>query len=139
MSADGFESETGYFHVNTVGNAAVAVFTVQHLTEERNIEQLGHDLVALVEKHGYPRVVLDLSSVEYATSAVIGKWIMLHRKLDREGGKMAICGVQPSLSDILQTAHLLDYFHAMPDVTSAVDYVMNPPRQESTDDQETDS
>lgn len=99
-----------YFSLESDGELAVARFAVPRLTDEDNIEQLGHELIAIVEKLQHRRVILDLKSIEYATSSVIGKWIMLHRKLDREGGKMVLCGVNPTLADILGTAKLLDYF-----------------------------
>lgn len=114
-----FEFDPGYFDLESDGDIAVATFVATRLTEEDNIEQLGHELAALVDKLQLRRIVLDLKSIQYATSAVIGKWIMLHRKLDREGGKLVVCGVQPGLADILSTSKLLSYFNVTDDAAHA--------------------
>jgi anti-anti-sigma factor len=111
--------EPTYFQLHSDGELAVAIFAVPRLTDEDNVEQLGHELNAIVDKLQCRRVILDLNSVEYATSSVIGKWIMLHRKLDREGGKMVLCGISPTLADILGTAKLLNYFTVTEDAESA--------------------
>jgi anti-anti-sigma factor len=109
----------GYFELKCDDDVAVATFVVRSLTEEDNIEQLWHELNAIVEKLQRRRVVLDLNSVDYATSSVIGKWIMLHRKLDREGGKLVVCGVRGGLQDILSASKLMNYFNITEDAAAA--------------------
>lgn len=111
--------DPGYFDLERDGDVVVATFLATRLTEEDNVEQIGHELSALVDKLQHRRVVLNLESVQYATSSVIGKWIMLHRKLDREGGKLVVCGLQPGLADILSTSKLLNYFNVSTDSNQA--------------------
>lgn len=108
-----------YFDLERDGDVAVAHFVANRLTDEDNIEQLGHELIAIVEKLQHRRVILDLERIDYVTSAVIGKWIMLHRKLDREGGKLVVCGLRPTLADILGTSKLLTYFTVSADAQAA--------------------
>jgi anti-anti-sigma factor len=117
MSPVDFESH--YFELGGDDDVVVARFVSRRLTDEDNVEQLGHELVALVDKLQRRRVVLDVESIDYVTSSVIGKWIMLHRKLDREGGKMVFCGIRPSLQMILDTAKLLGYFNVSSDSQAA--------------------
>ncbi len=111
--------DPGYFELQYDDQIAVATFVANRLTEEDNIEQLWHELNAIIEKLQRRRIVLDLNSIEYATSSVIGKWIMLHRKLDREGGKLVVCGVRGGLHDILATSKLLNYFNVTDDAQAA--------------------
>ncbi|MEZ6057508.1 MAG: STAS domain-containing protein [Planctomycetaceae bacterium] len=94
-------------------------FHASRLTEEDNLEQLGHELTTASEKSPKNCIVLDVSTVEYVTSSVIGKWISLHRRLDRDGGKMAMFGVHSGLRDILETSRLLTYFHVADDLQAA--------------------
>ncbi len=108
MAESDFESK--YFALSRDGDVAVATFSAPRLTEEDNIEQLGHELSNLVDKLQHRRVVLDLGTIEYATSPAIGKLIMLHRKLDREHGRLVLCGLTPGLFDILDTARLTMFF-----------------------------
>lgn len=119
MSEQDFDPS--YFDLERDGGIAVATFLASQLTEEDNVEQIGHELIALVDKLQHRRVVLNLATVRYATSAVIGKWIMLKRKLDREGGKLVVCGLQPGLADILSTSKLLTYFEVTDNTAQARD------------------
>ncbi|MEZ6067890.1 MAG: STAS domain-containing protein [Planctomycetaceae bacterium] len=117
MLTDDFESR--YFDIDGDQDVVVARFVTKRLTDEDNIEQLGHELVALVDKLQHRHVVLDVNSLDYVTSSVIGKWITLHRRLDRAGGRMAMCRVRDSLADILGTAKLLQYFNVADDFDAA--------------------
>ncbi|MCA9053730.1 MAG: STAS domain-containing protein [Planctomycetaceae bacterium] len=111
--------DPGFFDLDCEQDLAVATFVADSLTDEDNIEQLGHELSAIVDKLQCRRVILDLNTVQYATSSVIGKWIMMHRKLEREQGKLVICGLQPGLEDILATSRLLNYFNVAGDAGQA--------------------
>jgi anti-anti-sigma factor len=111
--------DPGFFQLQCDDQVAVARFVAHRLTEEDNIEQLWHEMNGIIEKLQRRRIVLGLNSVEYATSSVIGKWIMLHRKLDREGGKLVVCGVRGGLHDILATSKLLNYFNVTADAATA--------------------
>jgi stage II sporulation protein AA (anti-sigma F factor antagonist) len=117
MSARDFDSR--FFLLDRRDDVAVATFVPAKLTDEDNVERLGQDLNALVEKLQHRRVILDVGSIEYVTSSVVGKWIMLHRKLDREGGKLVMCGIRPSLADILGAAKLMTYFTVADDPQTA--------------------
>lgn len=114
------ELDSRFFQLHNVSDdVAVATFSSKKLTDEDNVERLGQDLNAIVEKFQNRRVILDVGTVEYVTSSVIGKWIMLHRKLDREGGKLVMCGIPQSLADILGAAKLLTYFTVTDNVDAA--------------------
>jgi anti-anti-sigma factor len=124
--------ESSYFQLDRDGEFAVATFSTRRLTDEDNVEQLGHELNAIVEKLQHRQVVLNVETIEYVTSSVIGKWIMLHRKLDREGGKLVVCGVSPSLADILGTAKLMNYFTVTENPQSARDALTSKPPSSRT-------
>ena len=119
-----YDFDPGFFDFTCDGEVATATFVAQSLTDEDNIEQLWHELNAIVEKLQIRRIVLDLHTVQYATSSVIGKWIMLHRKLERAQGKLVICRLQSGLKDILSTSRLLSYFNVADDTTQARDTIM---------------
>lgn len=102
--------QTVYLTLQEHGDVLVAGFTMRMLNDEENIEQLGQELFSLVEQYNWLKLVLDLSSVEYVTSSVLGKLITLHRKLHRSQGKLILIGLTPGVDSILRTAKLLSYF-----------------------------
>jgi anti-sigma B factor antagonist len=93
---------------------------VPQLTEEENIDQLGQEFFTLIGQYECRRLVVDLSKVEYASSAALGKLITLHRRLHRSDGQLVLCGITGALADILTTSRLMDYFQVTDNADQAV-------------------
>jgi anti-sigma B factor antagonist len=108
-----------YFDLAIGDGIAVATFHSEQLTEEDNLEQLGQELFALVEQFQYLKIVVDLSPLRYVTSAVLGKFITLHRRLGRSNGQLILCHLSPELQEVLRTSKLLTYFNTAEDVAAA--------------------
>lgn len=121
MTLQGFQS--AYVDVRQDGETTIARFRHNRLADDANTEQMGYDLFSLVEQFGCKRVVLSLEGVEYVNSAVIGKFITMHRKLHRDGGTLCLCALEPQMRDILHSSRLLNYFRVEPDLSTAVDAV----------------
>ena len=99
-----------FFKITEQGDIAVARFEVPHLNDEENIEELGHELFAIVDQFGFRKVVLNMKTVEYLTSSVVGKLITLHRKLHRLEGTLVLCEVTQSVNEVLVASRLVTYF-----------------------------
>ena len=112
--------QSSFFTVE--GREAAAVLTVccDQLTEEENLEQFDQDFSAVVERFATRKIVLDLHTVTYITSAAIGKLITFHRRLGRYDGSLVLCGLRDEVRDILETSHLLNYFRTASDVPAAL-------------------
>ncbi len=109
-----------YLAIEEHGDIVVAAFTVSQLSDDQNIDQLGHELFALVDQYGCRKFVLSLAKVEYITSAVLGKIITLHRKLHRYEGSLVLCGLRKAVNNVFLTANLIDYFDIAEDVEGAI-------------------
>jgi anti-sigma B factor antagonist len=112
--------EPAYFTLTEVGDVVVAHFQVTRLAEDQNVEQLGHDLFALVEQYDRRKVILSLASVEYLTSSVLGKLITMHRKMHRSQGRLLICDLRPEVHDIMRLSRLIDYFNTTESIDQAL-------------------
>lgn len=110
---------TSHFNCTEDAGVIVVTFLRQQLTDEDNIERLGESLFALLEKDPRSRIVLDLSHLDFVTSAVVGKFITLHRRLHREGGALVICALQSNVRETLRASHLLEYFETADTVEAA--------------------
>ena len=114
------EFDPHYIRIRQHQQAIIANFTVPFLTEEVNLEQLGHELFALVEQFGCRQLVVSMQGVEYLTSSGVGKLITLHRKMHRVEGVVIFCDFQESVEEILRTSKLLTYFNVAPNLVSAL-------------------
>ena len=99
-----------YFEAAEQDGLVVVTFSVSHINDEENIEELGHEVFALVDQFGFRKVALSMANVEYITSSVVGKIITLHRKLHRLDGQLVVCDLTPGVHEILSASHLLTYF-----------------------------
>ncbi len=103
--------ESRFFKIALDGDVAQVDVLRDRLTEEDNIEEFGQELISLVEKQKVGKIVLKMDRVKYFTSSVIGKLIMLHRRMSRSDGQMVLSHLRPEAEEILSTSQLLTYFH----------------------------
>ena len=118
MTLSDFKS--AYLAIDESGSAVVARFIRPQLSDEENIEQMGQELISLVEQYQCRQLVLSLELVDFITSAALGKIIMLHRRLHRKDGKLVVCSAHGPVADVLQSSRLNDYFVMAPDTQGAL-------------------
>lgn len=118
MSSENFP--VPYVNLERSGDVLHITLTYPHLTEEDNIDELGHILFSQVDDHGMRRVILNLQHVQILTSSAIGKIITLHRKLHRYDGHLVLCHLSDRVTEVFNSSRLLGYFNIAPDHPSAV-------------------
>ena len=112
--------ESHYFTFQVIGGVVAARCLMSNLSDEENIDPVGQELLTLVDKYECRRIILDLSDVEYMTSAMVGKMIRIHRQMHRDNGKLVLCQLHPTVYEILHTSKLLTYFNVANSVEEAV-------------------
>jgi anti-sigma B factor antagonist len=108
-----------YITVKTDDDVSTVGFILSDLTDEENIELLGHELFTLVDQIGCRKMILNMKNVRYMTSSVLGKLISLHRKLHRNEGRLVICNIGEELDQIMSVSRLNQYFHLADDLGAA--------------------
>jgi len=105
--------QSTFFDVRSLSSqqAALLLMRKRQLTEDENLEELDRDFVTLTDSFQVRKIVVDLTSVTFMTSAAIGKLISLHRRLARLDGRLVLCCLQPEVEGTLATSHLLTYFN----------------------------
>lgn len=118
MSLDQYRAT--FVAIEDHGPAVVARFTRPQLSEDENIEQMGQELLSLVDQYNCRQLVLSLELVDFITSAALGKLITLHRRIHRKDGKLVLCGARGAVADVLKTSRLHDYFTMAADSQQAI-------------------
>ena len=111
--------ESRFFKIDLDGDVATVDVLRDRLTEEDNVEEFGQELVSLVEKQKVTKVILSMQQVRFFTSSVIGKLIMLHRRMSRGEGELILAQLRPEAEEILSTSQLLSYFKTAATVEQA--------------------
>lgn len=100
----------------------ISVVTIQRtrLSDEDNLEEFGQTINDILAASGSRRLVVDMSRLQYMSSAALGKLITMHRSLARNGGRMLLCGVSAALNEIIVATRLQSLFEIADDRTSAI-------------------
>ncbi len=114
------EFEPIYLTLEEHPDALIVGFTVPRLSEDVNLEQLGHELFALVEQYGCRKLVVSLRDVIYLTSSGLGKMITLHRKMHRLQGEVVFFDLNETVDEILRASKLDTYLKLAPDRETAL-------------------
>ncbi len=86
------------------GDVVVGEITRGELKNEREILSLLNKLGGVVEKRSHVQLLLNLSRLEYVSSAGIGAIVRLLKQANRKNGKVKLC---------CMTGDVLDVFHVM--------------------------
>ena len=67
-----------------------------------------------------PRIIVDLSAIDYLSSSGVAILVGLKRRIDLQQGKLVLCRVQPLVCDLLRVMRLNQYFTFADDESEAI-------------------
>jgi anti-sigma B factor antagonist len=106
--------------VEQIGAVTVARIGRPTLVDEKTVNGIAGYLLDLVLTWDCRRLVLSLAAVKRLTSAMLGKIISLHIKLQKMDGRLHLCNITPSVADVIRTMHLHQLFYMYPTEEEAV-------------------
>ena len=81
-------------------------FTDTKVIDQRNINQIGAELLDMVQKGGVRKMLINLDTVHYLSSAVLGKFISLHKALRMNKGALKLCNIAPPIFEVFEITRL---------------------------------
>jgi anti-anti-sigma factor len=107
--------------VRTVERTGVVRFEdAEILFEESAVHAVGRELHRLIEEEGHTRLVVNFAGVRYLSSEVLGILAGLQREVDAVRGRIALCGLDPLLRDMIRITHLDQVFDVYGDEAEAL-------------------
>lgn len=106
--------------INEVGDVTVVHFRDQKIIEDLGIQELGQELVHLVETDKRQKLVLNFSSVDFLSSAALGKLITLDKKVKAQGGLLKLCNIRPEIYEVFTITRLDRLFDIKDDEADAL-------------------
>jgi anti-sigma B factor antagonist len=98
----------------------VVEFTDAKVIDQRNINQIGAELMHMVDQAGVRKMLIDLDNVRYLSSAVLGKLISLHKTLRSNGGQLKLCSIAPPIYEVFEITRLDKVFEIYRDESEAL-------------------
>ena len=96
----------------TSGQTGVAVvnFLDQKLAGPTLMQELAEDLATLLEKVEHKNVLLDLSHVDFISSAALNRLINFQKRVRDAGGQLKLCRLSPSIESVFAATRLNQVF-----------------------------
>jgi len=106
--------------VSEVGEVTVVRFVDRKILDEASIQELGQELFRLVEQDARKRLLLNFSSVEFLSSAALGKLITLDKKVKANAGKLKLSNIRPEIYEVFAITKLNKLFDIKDDEADAL-------------------
>ena len=106
--------------VSEVGDVTVVRFIDRKILDEASIQELGQELFRLVEQDDRKRLLLNFSSVEFLSSAALGKLITLDKKVKAHAGKLKLSNIRPEIYEVFAITKLNKLFDIKDDEADAL-------------------
>ncbi len=113
---------TAYRHlaINEVEDVVVVHFRNRRIIEDLSIQELGQELFQLVETDQRKKLVLNFSSVDFLSSAALGKLITLDKKVKAHNGALKLCCIRPEIFEVFKITKLDRLFDIRKDEADAL-------------------
>ena len=93
-----------------VDSIAVVKFRDKKVMDPARIEQMGKELLELVDADGNERLLINFDNVSFFSSAAINKLIVLEKQVRAKGGKLRLCNLRPEVRDLFSYTSLDQMF-----------------------------
>jgi anti-anti-sigma factor len=88
------------------GDVTVVRIHVPQLRDDDTTREVFAQIDALVREMGRSRLVLNLAGVQAVLTLGAGKLLMLNRRTETDGGRLALCHLQPVVREVLRALHI---------------------------------
>ena len=106
--------------LNEVGDVTVVRFRDQKIIEDINIQELGQELSRLIEVDHRDKLLLNFTSVDFLSSAALGKLITLDKKMKSHGGVLKLSNIRPEIYEVFAITKLNRLFDIKDDEADAL-------------------
>lgn len=106
--------------VSEVGDVTVIRFNDHKIIEDINIQELGQELLHLVEGENRKKLLLNFSSVDFLSSAALGKLITLERRVRASNGVLKFSNIREEIYEVFKITKLNRLFDIKDDEADAL-------------------
>jgi anti-sigma B factor antagonist len=110
----------GRLEVEVIGDVLAVNFIDRKILDEQNIQIIGKQLFSLVDEAECSKVLLNFGNVEYLSSAALGKFIAMNKKLGKRLGRLVLCGIDPEIFEVFEITKLERFFKICKDEQTAL-------------------
>jgi len=102
------------------GDVCIVTFIDRKILDEANIQEIGQQLIDLINKEYKIKMLLNFENVEYLSSAALGKLITINKRIREENGKLKLCCIRPQIYEVFKITKLNKLFDIYDDEERAI-------------------
>ena len=106
--------------ISESSDVTVVKFVDRKILDEANIQELAHELYQLVEHDQRPKIVLNFTTVEFLSSAALGKLITFEKKAKRNEAQLILTNIRPEIYEVFAITKLNKLFSIKDDEADAL-------------------
>ena len=95
-----------HLRVEIITGVTIVSIVDSDLLSEDVIQEVGDQLLRLVEEMGETKLIISFRDVKYMSSAMVGQLVKLHKKVTKAQGRMILCGFSPVLREVFRISQL---------------------------------
>lgn len=110
-----------FLELDDAGDVLVVKFNQASILDQMIIDQIGREFDQVhLEAAANRKVLLNFQTVEYMSSAMLGKLIQLHRRCKADKIKIKFCGIAKNPLDVFKITKLDKLFEIHKDAPTAL-------------------
>jgi len=95
-------------------------FVDRNILDEANIQQIGEELMKLVEAGSRPKILISFSGVEHLSSAALGTLIHVHKRLEQRNGQLRLSEINAQIFEVFKITKLNKLFQVFDSTEKAL-------------------
>ena len=99
---------------------AIVKFKDPKVMDPERIEQMGAELLSLLDDEDNEDLVVNFENVSFFSSAAINKLIVLEKHVRARGGEIRLTNLRPEVRDLFSYTHLDQVFQIRDDQDAAI-------------------
>ena len=114
------QPKTPWLTAEQLGDVTLVKLTANTILDEDMVQTIGQQLLRLAEERERPQLVLDFTNVERLTSTLLGKLILLHKKVAAANGRLVLYGLSADINNLFDILRLNRLFNICKDEQEAL-------------------
>lgn len=107
--------------VKREGDITVIRFVDRNILDEANIQQIGDEIVKIVESEPKPKLLISFKDVDHLSSAALGTLITVNNKVRNREGQLRLSDIDPQIYEVFKITKLDQLFQIHPTSEQAME------------------
>jgi anti-anti-sigma factor len=116
-------AETSLLQIFETDGITNVEFVESNILDEVCIRRIGDELLAVIERKGCPRLVLNFQNVNALSSSALGMLITVNTKIGDKNGKLALASLEGPIRDVFRITKLDKAFSLCDTLAEAISSV----------------